>query len=119
MDKTALTGKILAKAEVLLVAYQQRVDGAITSPQFREIVDAFPSQIITEVRAATLKEVEPLIEKLFLIVEHGDYSNGITANEGSVDEGQVRAREYITECHNEWQQSRRGEMPTGKETNDG
>ena len=45
------------------------------------------------------EQVDPikLCRELFAFACHGDYSNGITGNEGTVDEGCVRAGERLDE----------------------
>jgi hypothetical protein len=54
----------------------------------------------------TLQQVFPLFDKLFELIEHGDYSNGVTANEGTVDEGRVYAAELLHEYRQEVEQLR-------------
>ncbi len=50
---------------------------------------------------AVIKKVEPLVEKLFTALQHADLSNGVEYF--GVDEGRVRAKEFIDECEAAWQ----------------
>lgn len=54
-----------------------------------------------QARQDTAREIGPLIEKLFEVLEHADFSNGIEAF--GIDEGRVRAKEFIGRIKAEWQ----------------
>jgi hypothetical protein len=48
------------------------------------------------------KELNKFIEELFMLVRHGDFSNGITGEGGYPDEGDVRSREIIERLEKQW-----------------
>lgn len=56
-----------------------------------------------KVRGKTLKEVEPIVSKLFEVCEHADFSNGVTAE--GMDEGRVHAYRLICELKQKWELS--------------
>ena len=47
-----------------------------------------------------LEEVAKLVERLLEAIRHADFSNGVESL--GIDEGQVRAREFIDECEATW-----------------
>jgi len=66
----------------------------------------------TKTRELTLKEVMWLVNNLFDMVEHGDYSNGIEAF--GIDEGRVQAGELLSRYRKQWQTLQQGKMPDSK-----
>ena len=48
-----------------------------------------------------MKNVEPIVSKLFEVCEHADFSNGVTAE--GMDEGRVYAYRLICELKQKWE----------------
>ena len=56
---------------------------------------------IKQAKAEVAREIAPLVAELFETLYHADFSNGIEAF--GIDEGRVRAKEYIKRLVTEWQ----------------
>ena len=62
-----------------------------------------------EAKAEAYEELTPLIDDLFNLVEHADFSNGIVAE--GCDEGSVRAGEMIQKLVHRYKQLKSGKSP--------
>jgi hypothetical protein len=52
------------------------------------------------------KDIKELVDSLFLLIQFGDFSNGITGEGGCPDEGRVRAAEMVERLEKQWSKLR-------------
>ncbi len=85
---------LLGRAEMREIAARHGVQ--YIKPQGMAAISAITRQQMVR----CFERVQPIVDGLIEMVEHGDYSNGNTAN--GLDEGDVLARSRLDELKSAW-----------------
>ena len=104
-DATYETDCLACAEEAQLKVKELKEELRIRNHLYAELTDKFnDADYKVKEQARRIEGLLSFGEDVLNMIRHGDYSNGVTANEGTVDQGRVQARETLGFLEKNWRE---------------